>query len=521
VPKRQFPIEIFLFKTNEDFLSVSPPNSGIDIFVNAYFLKGADRNFIVSQDRSPDDVAKDVGHALGHEFLNRSILWHPFWLEEGAAEYFRNVGRNPDSKRVLPEDRLRAGDILKIVPSAAYNDADPVSPFRLQAYRLLRIALDQSPAQLRSYITALKVESGRDPTLAIDVADATDRLSPFTDTRILPVPGVPAIQVRDVSAAIVAVHRGDALVAARQTVQASRWYEGDSQDARAARAILARISGGKEAAPVLERSAQEMPGHGLLQYYFGTIETTDERLLALQGEALERAMKLLPLMGRVNAEMARVLTLRGKPTEALALLDKALILEPEFADRFYMLRVGALLSMRQYDESKKAATIAVALPHGDRAAASQFEEKLALVEKTIRDLNDAADRVKVDELRASLEAEARRREPPKPPPPPPAPDRAGEIKYEFEATNPVEILSTVYPDYPDALVKRGKTGKVSFKVKVGVDGKVTSATITDSQLPEMNAESMAAAGKWTFKPYTVNGRPTAYTIKLIFAFSLQ
>src|SRR3982750_1384519 len=48
VPKRQFPIEIFLFKQNEDFLSVTPPNSAIDTYVSAYFLKGADRNFIVT-----------------------------------------------------------------------------------------------------------------------------------------------------------------------------------------------------------------------------------------------------------------------------------------------------------------------------------------------------------------------------------------------------------------------------------------------------------------------------------------
>jgi len=521
VPKRQFPIEIFLFKSNEDFLSISPPNSGIDIFVNAYFLKGPDRSFIVTQDKSPDDVAKDVGHALGHELLNRSILWHPFWLEEGAAEYFRNVGRNPDGKRLLPEDRLRAGDILKIVPSATYNDADPVSPFRIQAYRLLRIVLEQNPAQLRSYINALKVESGRDPTLAIDVADATDKLSPFADTRIVPVSTIPAIQVRDVSPAVVSVHRGDALVAAKQTVQASRWYEGDSQDVRAARAILAKLSGGKEALPLMERSAQEMPSQSLLQYHFGSIETSDGRVQTLQLEALERAQRLLPLMGRVNAELARVLTLIGEPSEALPLLDKAVAMEPEFADRFYMLRVGALLSMRQYDESRRVAAIAVALPHGDRASASLFEEKLALVERTIRDLNDAADRVKVDDLRAAIEAEALRREPPKPPTPPPPPDRAGQVNYEFEATNPVEILTKEYPDYSDALVKRGKTGKVTLQVKVGVDGKVTSATVTDSQIPEMNAETTASVGKWTFKPYLLNGRPTAYTFKLIFAFTLQ
>src|SRR5207249_2650786 len=103
----------------------------------------------------------------------------------------------------------------------------------------------------------------------------------------------PEMQVREVSQAIVSIHRGDALVAARQTLQASKWYEGDTDDARAARAILARISGGKEASALLERAVMDLPAHGLLQFYFGTLESQDERVLALQTDALERATRLL------------------------------------------------------------------------------------------------------------------------------------------------------------------------------------------------------------------------------------
>jgi len=367
----------------------------------------------------------------------------------------------------------------------------------------------------------LKSEPGRDAKLAIDEAVATDRLFTYMETRIPTDSTAPVLQVREVAPALVSVHRGDALLAARQTAQAVRWYEGNSDEARAARSILARISGGKDAAALMERSVLELQGHGLLQFYFGTVDTQDERLLELQTAALERAVRLLPLMGRVDAELARVLTLRGKAASALPLLDLALTLEPEYGDRFYLLRVEALIALRKYDEGRKAATMAAALPHADRASAAIYDQKIALVDKTIRDIVETAERLQVEELRSSIAAEASRREPPKPPPPPPPPDRSGQINYQFEATNPVEILSTVYPDYPDELVKKGKTGKVSLQVKVGVDGKVTSASVTDSQLPEMNAETVAAAGKWTFKPYVVNGRPTAYTIKLVLAFSLQ
>lgn len=131
VPKRQFPIEILLLKHSEDFLSsappVTPPDTGIDEYNSAYILRGADRIFIVAQDKSPDDIANEVGHELGHLFLDRIVLWHPFWLEEAAAEYFRKVGRNPEGKRILPADRIPVEDILTIVPSGTYKDSDPAA----------------------------------------------------------------------------------------------------------------------------------------------------------------------------------------------------------------------------------------------------------------------------------------------------------------------------------------------------------------------------------------------------------
>src|SRR6185295_11184336 len=44
VPKRQFPIEIFLFRQSEDFLMSAPPGllpeQRVDLFTSAYFMKG-------------------------------------------------------------------------------------------------------------------------------------------------------------------------------------------------------------------------------------------------------------------------------------------------------------------------------------------------------------------------------------------------------------------------------------------------------------------------------------------------
>jgi TonB family protein len=525
VPKRQFPVEILLFKHTEDFLSsappVTPPDTGIDSYSSAYILRGADRVFVVAQDNSPDDIANAVGHELGHLFLDRTVLWHPFWLEEAAAEYFRKVGRNPDGKRIVPADRIPVSDILTIVPSGTYKDSDPAGPFRIQSYRVLRIVLEERAAELRTYINALKSENGRDSRLSIDAGKATEQLNQFVDTRIPPGVAATDIQSREISPAVASVHRGDVMVAAHKNIQASQWYEGDSDDSRAARAVFAKLTNGSEAVPLLMRAVADFPDRGLVQYHFGTIESQDPTVITNQIAALERAVRLLPLMGRAHAELARVLTIGFQAAEALPLLDRAVALEPEYADRFYILRAETLVVLHRYDDAYKTAKLAAALPHADRAAAATYNQKAVLLDQKIQDIRIEAERLQVNQLLETVAAEATRREPVKPPPPPPQPDRAGQIEYQYEATNPVEILKQVLPEYADKLVKSGKAGKITLQVNVGKDGAVASATVTDSQIPEMNVDTVAAMKKWTFKPLIRSGQPVAFNIKLIFNFSIQ
>ena len=67
VPARQFPIEIFLFNNEQDFIEALPHAQGEEQLKKAaYLLRGPDRTFIVAKDKSPDDIANDVGHGLGH-----------------------------------------------------------------------------------------------------------------------------------------------------------------------------------------------------------------------------------------------------------------------------------------------------------------------------------------------------------------------------------------------------------------------------------------------------------------------
>jgi TonB family protein len=75
-------------------------------------------------------------------------------------------------------------------------------------------------------------------------------------------------------------------------------------------------------------------------------------------------------------------------------------------------------------------------------------------------------------------------------------------------------VETVYPDYPEALRKSGAAGAIALRVDVGPDGKVKSAAIASSKLAELNAATLEAVKKWTF-------RPGNRSIRVIVTYSLQ
>src|SRR2546426_4531595 len=262
VPPRQFPIEIFLFKNEPDYVETLPRTQGQEVvsIKSAYLLHGPDRLFIVAKDKSPDDIANDVGHALGHVLFERYVLWRPFWLAEGAAEYVRKAGRSADTKAVSEQEGFSAGDVVTIVPSATYNDNDPGGAFRTESYRLLRILLDEKPDLIRQYLQSLRMESEHAPVNDIDAQAMDSRLKSYVETPLKMPPVTAAVKSSEADMARLAIHRGDLLLATERQADASRWYNADSKDARAARAIITRFSRpAAEATRGLDRSARELP----------------------------------------------------------------------------------------------------------------------------------------------------------------------------------------------------------------------------------------------------------------------
>src|SRR5262249_44588046 len=157
-------------------------------------------------------------------------------------EYFRKIGRNADTKSVSEKDAFTVDDLLTIAPSATYQDSDPGGAFRLQSYRLLRVVLQANSKALRQYVSALDREDGRDAKLELDENDLTNAFARYVEPA-LPMPSSsPAVKSGTADSALLAVHRGDLLLAADKNYDAGKYYNGNSSEARAARAILTRFS---------------------------------------------------------------------------------------------------------------------------------------------------------------------------------------------------------------------------------------------------------------------------------------
>src|SRR5437016_292866 len=364
VPARQFSIEVFLFHNEQDFIEALPHAKGEEeLRKTAYLLRGPDRTFIVAKDKSPDDIANDVGHALGHVLFERYVLWRPFWLAEGTAEYVRKIGRAADTKAVSEQEGFSAADVVTIVPSATYNDNDPGGAFRTESYRLLRMLSDDKPDLIRQYLQALRMESERAPKIGIDTQSIDSSLKAYVETPLKVQPGIAAIKSSEADMGRLAIHHGDLLLATDRQADAARWYNADSRDARAARAIITRFSRpAAEAARVLDRAAREIPDNGLVQYHFGAMELQDKKDIHAQVAALEHAVQLLPLMGRAYAELARLYMLDGQPEKSAPAITKALELEPEYADHFYEIRAEAEVALGQSDRAVRDINIASDLP---------------------------------------------------------------------------------------------------------------------------------------------------------------
>jgi protein TonB len=404
--------------------------------------------------------------------------------------------------------------MFTIVPSGHYNDDDPPTPFRAESYRLVRLLLESKPEVLKQYIGDLRKQSDKAPKFPIEGDEIDSQLKAYVETPLKPAVA-PTVKSSEADMAKLAIHRGDLLMATSRNSEAARWYNADSKDARAARAILTKFTRpAAEAVRAMDRAARELPESGLVQYHFGIMDVQDKKDLQSQQAALERAIQLLPLMGRAFGELARVAALNGQPDKSMPLIAKALELEPEYADHFYEIRADVYLALGQSAEALRDVNLAADLPHADRSVLESYPAKVAAIKKRIETARREVDQRDLDQIEKEVRTKRAELEPPPKPVPLPPPVAAGSIRYDIETRLPIEVVDAVYPDYPETLRARHAAGTIALRVDVGPDGKVKTASIASSQLPDLNNAAVDAVKKWVFKPGN-------RSIRLVLTFSLQ
>jgi TonB family protein len=240
----------------------------------------------------------------------------------------------------------------------------------------------------------------------------------------------------------------------------------------------------------------------------------DKKDLQSQAAALDRAVRLMPLMGRAFGELARVDALNGEPEKSLPLVGKAIELEPEYADRFYAIRADVYVALGKPAEALRDINLASDLPHADRASVESYLLKIGSIRRNIEMARRRGDQRDLDQIDKEVRDIAAEREPPPKPAPPPPPVPPGSIRYQIEARAPIEVVDAVYPEYPETLRAKHSAGTITVRVDVGADGKVRTASIASSQLPDLNNATLDAVKKWVFKPGNLS-------IRLVLTFSLQ
>lgn len=83
------------------------------------------------------------------------------------------------------------------------------------------------------------------------------------------------------------------------------------------------------------------------------------------------------------------------------------------------------------------------------------------------------------------------------------------------------VIDTIEPLYPLAMEQFGITGDVTLDVVIGVDGRVKSAVIFESDNPGFDESAMAAVLEWRFRPALKDGKPVQSTMRVPIYFEME
>lgn len=87
---------------------------------------------------------------------------------------------------------------------------------------------------------------------------------------------------------------------------------------------------------------------------------------------------------------------------------------------------------------------------------------------------------------------------------------------------PQPVATNMAPPYPEEARAAGLQGKVTLRLRIGVDGRVESLKIlTSSGTPSLDESARTAVKQWRFEPARRLGRPVAMDVKTSVSFQIE
>jgi TonB family protein len=538
VEPREFRIKVILFDVRTDFESVLPDSvkTGIDLTDtpiperSAYLFQGITDVFIVARDRPVDELIDDVGHSLGHLLLSRSVMWQPFWLLEPSGEFVRLSGRDDGDDGVDPEEAYPLEDLITIVASEEFDDLGDGGAFRRQSYNLLRILLRDHRNVLDSYINDLREANGYDAEQVLEplVFEALEKET--LDYRD-PGPGLRELEFEpslgEVSPAESDTIVGDLVAGTGQVNRARAYYQASrSDEARLGLAILGNRGADQAGARRgFQQLITELPDSGLAHYYFGMLGADTDAERRSQIEALERAIELMPLMGRAYAELGFLYVEDGRPEDAIRVAERGVGLEPEFADRAFEVMALAWFELGDDDLTREFAESAATLPHKDPSTLEHYRLLVPDVYRRLEGRRREQEALRVDELRREVQALVDEVDPR------PLPTTGGRLPVglvHYEVTSPPQsgvqepsLVSGQLPDYSAQLRRQRVQGTVVLDIDLDRQGRGVEIEVRESSDAGLSQVAIAALRRWRFDPARKNDESVPFSFQLTFTFDLQ
>ena len=538
---RPGPIGVFLMRDQESFAEAVPEKvlnpaaartagAAAPRRANrrAYLVDGSAGAFIIARDRSPEDIAKDVAHQLGHLLLARSALWQPLWLQEGVGEYLRRLGTDDRDSAVSGEDAESIDELLRIRPGPTFDDLGDGGRFRIQSYHLLRVLLDRHRAAFDRYFAGLSNADGSRAPLEVDPEVLAREVLSYVESPLPLEPVRPMGSGRELSQEELDAARGDLMVSAGWPSRARRYYESSSAFERSSVGLAMLATEGTNTVGLrrgLERLAEQFPESGMIHFYLGTLPVGSADDRSEQIASLRRAVELEPLSGRVRAELGLVYALDGEPERGIVLVGEALRLEPEYGDRFFEILAECRLLSGDYGAARRSIRVAADLPHSDATTEEYYTLVVRSFDRRLEDRRRAVESARVAELRREVQALADRVDP-RPVPSPSEPVPFGRVTVSVSSSPPEDVvepigISAPLPEYPERLRKQGIEGRVVLDVDLGRRGTVAEARVRNATLPDLGELSLEAVRRWVFEPARRNGESVPFSFRLTLVFRLD